>query len=254
MNTPAANPTSAINVAVLADRLNDAGRVVGRCAHDFNNVLGGVSGFAELALPNLAPGSPPHKFISDLLGVCRQGVSVTEGMHEFSRSGVASGQTTEMAVFWAMEQGRFRTSLTEGIKLEASVPGRLPPVRIAQDQLTIVMSHLINNAAEAMPAGGLVNVVAEVDRLGPAHNAAIVGDCPPGRYVIIRVRDSGPGIPPAVRDKLFREPFFTTKPRHRGLGLATVFRVLHAHGGGIGIDSAERQGTTVRVYLPVAGP
>jgi signal transduction histidine kinase len=90
--------------------------------------------------------------------------------------------------------------------------------------------------------------------LSVADAKGYLGPVGPGTHIEIAIRDRGAGIKPEVLAKLFAEPFFTTKARHRGLGLATVYRILHAHAGGIRIESSNppETGTVVRIVLPPA--
>jgi signal transduction histidine kinase len=118
--------------------------------------------------------------------------------------------------------------------------------------LGVVLGHLIENATDASSPNGRVVVSANVVELSTADAKAYLGHVGPGTYIEVTVKDSGTGIKPEVRAKLFAEPFYTTKVRHRGLGLAVVFRTLHAHGGGIRIETPTPpdHGTVVRVVLP----
>jgi signal transduction histidine kinase len=121
--------------------------------------------------------------------------------------------------------------------------------------LGVVFGHLLENAVEAVPAGGPVTVTAGVVELGDSDARSYLGRAEAGPHVAVSVRDRGPGIKPDVRPKLFAEPFFTTKVRHRGLGLAIAFRTLAAHRGGIRIEPADGgPGVLARVVLPLAKP
>jgi signal transduction histidine kinase len=118
--------------------------------------------------------------------------------------------------------------------------------------LQTVLGHLLENAVEASPPGGTVTVTARAVELNAAEAKAYLGQAGPGAHVEVTVQDAGSGIKPDVRAKLFVEPFYTTKVRHRGLGLAIVYRTLFAHRGGIRIEPAPDAGTVVRIVLPLA--
>jgi signal transduction histidine kinase len=120
--------------------------------------------------------------------------------------------------------------------------------------LGVVLGHLLENATEATPPGGRVVVSARLVELTPADSRGYLGQVGPGPHVEVAVQDSGPGIRPEVRAKLFVEPFHTTKVRHRGLGLAIVYRTLYAHRGGVRLDPAPppETGTVARVVIPPA--
>jgi signal transduction histidine kinase len=120
--------------------------------------------------------------------------------------------------------------------------------------LQVVLGHLMENAAEACPQGGVVRVTARPAELSEAEARGYLGKAAAGPHLLIAVTDTGVGIKPEVRRRLFAEPFFTTKVRHRGLGLAIAYRVVCAHRGGIQIDPVPPPGTgtNVRVVLPLA--
>ncbi len=118
----------------------------------------------------------------------------------------------------------------------------------------MVLGHLMENAIEACPQGGVVRVTARTVELSDADAKTYLGKPVGGSHLLVTITDSGIGIKPDVRRRLLVEPFFTTKVRHRGLGLAIAYRILCAHRGGIQIDAvpAPGTGTQVRVVLPLA--
>jgi CheY-like chemotaxis protein len=130
---------------------------------------------------------------------------------------------------------------------EFSISDNLRPVDADEGQLSQVISNLIINADQAMPEGGTVRVSCE--------NVALGGDSgvplPPGDYVKISVMDGGIGIPREHFEKIF-DPYFTTKQKGRGLGLATSYSIIKRHGGHITVESELGIGTTFSVYLPVS--
>src|SRR5262249_28088021 len=140
------------------------------------------------------------------------------------------------------------------LRVEKELPGSLPPVGVDAGPLQVVLGHLLENAVEACPQGGVVRVAARPGELTDADAPAYLGKAVRGPHLLVSVTDSGVGIKPEVRRRLFVEPFFTTKVRHRGLGLAIAYRVLCAHRGGIQIDTVPppSTGTQVRVVLPLA--
>jgi two-component system sensor histidine kinase PilS (NtrC family) len=130
----------------------------------------------------------------------------------------------------------------EGV--EISVSGESAPLEADADLLHRMVSNLILNAVQALDGRGLVAVTVSMAALGEAP--ASLGD----QAVKLVIRDNGPGIPEAVRERLF-EPFVTGRPGGTGLGLAIVQRAVSAHGGIILVDSAPRAGTTFSIFLPV---
>jgi signal transduction histidine kinase len=138
--------------------------------------------------------------------------------------------------------------------VKVDVPAGLAAVAMEAAALLAVLGHVLENAVEACHAGSIIHVSARAVELNAADAKAYLGQVGPGAHIEVTVHDTGSGIKPEVRAKLFAEPFFTTKVRHRGLGLAIVYRVLHAHRGGVRIDAAAPPdtGTVVRVVIPLA--
>src|SRR5262249_25067907 len=115
-----------------------------------------------------------------------------------------------------------------------------------------VLGNLLDNAREAVPSGGTITVSARRVELTRADVSELFGNSNSGPHVEVTVADTGPASSAEALRRFPMEPFVTTKPRHQGLGLAVVFRILHAHCGGFDIGSCPEKGTVVRVLLPVA--
>ena len=139
------------------------------------------------------------------------------------------------------------------ISLEVVTPDDLPTVAVDPEALQRILAHLFDNSRERWPrkgpsrdrpsggpdGGGRPGTGRQRDRAGPHVELAVV--------------DTGVGLSPEARQRVLAEPFFSTKPRHRGLGLTAVCGVMHAHRGGVRVDPAPGRGTVVRLFLPVAG-
>jgi signal transduction histidine kinase len=129
----------------------------------------------------------------------------------------------------------------KNITLENQASTGLPPVMADRDQLKQVFINLLNNAVEATPQGGRIRLC-----------TTLAGDQVNGRTVVVRVQNSGPGIPEEVRQRIF-EPFFTTKEHGTGLGLCIAARIMAAHGGRLVLESAAEWGTSFAVSVPTVG-
>ncbi len=241
----------------LSQRLADAAVIAGRMAHEFDNILTGIIGFSDLSLPLLPAGSQAAKYSGEISKVGQRGILFTQQLHELSRSGYAKPQPGSVPVALATQATRLAAA-APAVELASDLAGDLVGVAMEAGPLGMVLGHLLANAAEAMPAGGRIHVTADMVELSAADAGSHLGTARPGRHVRLTVRDAGSGIKPDVRAKLFHEPFFTTKVRHRGLGLAVIYRSLCAHRGGIRIEPSPAAGlgadagTTVRVVLPPA--
>ncbi len=220
-------------------------------AHDFDNLLMGIMGFAELTQTLLDPNSPANGYIRELLQVAERGLNFTRQMHQFNRGGRPSPQPTRLDEVWQADWQFRANELPTPATVQADLPADLPRVAVAAEPLRTVLRALVRNAVEASPAGAAVNVSAREVVLDLPQTGFLPADLEPGSYVEVVISDSGPGFRPEVLQRVAEEPFVTTKAGHRGLGLPTVFRILHAHGGGLGIETSAR-GTTARVFLPTA--
>lgn len=238
--------------ARLQQRLADASIIAGRMAHDFDNILTGIIGFADLSVPLLPAGSQASKFVGEISKVGQRGIVFTQQLHQLNRSGQAKPQPCSVAVALSKEEIRLRPAMPAGMQLFADVPANLVSAGVEQGPLSTVLGHLLENAIEASPPNSRVHVSASVVELSRVEAKEYLGTVGPGSQIEIVFRDRGVGIKPEVQAKLFAEPFFTTKVRHRGLGLAVVYRILYAHGGGIRIESNPETGTVVRIVLPPA--
>ncbi len=238
----------------LYQRLGDAAVIAGRMAHDFDNLLQGIIGFSDLAVPLLAPGSQAASYVGEIGKVGQRGIVFTQQLHHLSRSGQVRPNPAAVALAVTKEETRLKPLTPPGVRVEKDVSPALPPVAVEAGALQSVIGHLLENAVEACPQGGVVRVAARAVELTDADARTYLGRVGIGGYLQITVSDTGPGIKPEVRRRLFVEPFFTTKVRHRGLGLAIAYRVLCSHRGGIQIEPVPPPGTgtQVRVVLPLA--
>jgi CheY-like chemotaxis protein len=132
------------------------------------------------------------------------------------------------------------------------VPGDLPAVALDPEHLHQVLTALLDNARESLMGPGSISVSARVVDLGPAECQDLFGAARPGPHVEIVIADTGTGLSPEVQRRLFADPFFTTKPRRRGFGLAMAYGILHAHRGGLRLHPGEERGVVARALLPVA--
>lgn len=237
--------------ARLAQRLDDAAKVAGRVAHDLDNVFQGVTGFAALALEDLPEGSSAHSNVREVEASAQHGLKFCGQLHQLSRAGQARPLPASVSAALARLKDRLAAD-HPGTRVEVDAPADLPPVGIEGGGLQQLLGIVLDNAAEANPKGGAVTVTARAVELAPADLTGFLGCPTAGPHVEVRVTDTGPGLTDEARRRMFVDPFFTTKFRHRGLGLTVAYRMLYAHRGGVQADGRPGQGTTVRVVLPVA--
>jgi signal transduction histidine kinase/CheY-like chemotaxis protein len=231
--------------------LEEAALWTRRLAHDYGNVLTSILGYTELSLSQVSDSSPVRRYLNEVYCGAQQGAVLTDRLRLFARRPTPSPQATPLAPVFAEQQVRWR-SAGPGVELNLDVPANLPPVALAWDALRDLFGPLLDNAREASEPKGRVTVTARLGRLSSVEGLALWGSVRPGPHVCIEISDTGSGLSPDAEKKLFREPFFTNKARHRGLGLATVYGVLTSHRGGFRLLPGWQGGLTARVYLPLA--
>jgi len=249
--TAAPTASAGLDQARLHQRLLDAGTISGRIAHAFDNILTGILGFAELTLSQTESSSPNRVLLEEVLRASQQGVQLTQQLHFFSRCAVPTVGPAPLAYVIEEEEARVRAGLPAGVQLNVDVPGDLPAVAIDAQLLRQVLGHLLDNAREALERGGTITLSARRLEVTPALAADLLGEPTVGPAVAVTVVNTGGEISPDVRRRLFQEPFYSTKPRHRGLGLAIVYRIVQAHHGGVRLLSVPGA-TTATLVLPVA--
>ena len=237
--------------ALIARRLEDAATVAGRVAHDFDNVFQGVSGFTALALELLDSNSAAHRNVLEAETAARHGMKFCSQLHQLSRAGIARPLPASVAAALAREVTRLKRT-HPAVRLTVIADPTLPAVAVEGGGLQMLLGHLLDNAIEASVADATVTATARLVELGAAELPDFLGHPGVGPHVEVVVADAGSGTSEDAQKRMFVEPFFTTKFRHRGLGLTVVFRMLYAHRGGVRVESAPGQGTTIRVVFPLA--
>jgi two-component system cell cycle sensor histidine kinase/response regulator CckA len=233
-------------------RLEGAAAVARRLAHDFGNILTGILGFSELSLTqNVSPDSALHRYLMEVYRGAQAGASFTHQLRLFSRRHPVTPRPTDLASVIHDEETRVRLLWADS-PYRFALSDDLPPLAIDADHLRQILAALLDNAREAAGPTGTVQFNARLTRLTADDCLDFYGDPRPGEHVELIVTDDGPGIAAEVRNRLFAEPFLTTKPRRRGLGLATVYGILHAHHGGIRLSAGPQGGIWARAVLPVA--
>jgi PAS domain S-box-containing protein len=233
-----------------AQKMESIGTLAGGIAHDFNNILGTIMGYLGLLKEEL-PSSPELQRYLDVLERSAQRASeLTRQLLGFARKGKFEVRPLDLARLCAEVVELFRSTLDPRIQLHTHFPPDLPSVEGDASQLHQAVLNLCMNARDAMPEGGLLELVLQ-PVIAPDPSS---GDPPVLRpYVCLTVRDTGVGMDEHVKARMF-EPFFTTKGpgKGTGLGLAMVYGIVRNHGGFLEVDSEVGKGTVVRMYLPVA--
>ncbi len=222
--------------------LESLGILAGGIAHDFNNLLTAILGNTSLAKMLTDRGNKVHARLEEVEKASIRARDLTQQLLTFSKGGAPIKKVTSIAdvicdsTRFAMRgsKSRYRFNIMDG----------LWPVEVDEGQISQVISNITINADQAMPEGGEVTVTVENLTLGRDQIVPLQ----PGRYIRISIADSGSGIAEEHLSKIFT-PYFTTKPKGSGLGLATSYSIINKHGGAIKVESAEGAGTTFRIYL-----
>ncbi len=225
-----------------SQKMEAVGRLAGGVAHDFNNQLTAIMGYADVLQAGLPEGSPMREEVREILRAASRAAELTRQLLAFSRRQVLRPRIVDLNVLVSEMRGLLQRLIGENIRLETTcAPG---PLRVRADpaQLEQVVMNLAVNARDAMPRGGTLEIATEGETADPAN---------PIRFHVIRVTDTGTGMSPEVLSRLF-EPFFTTKDpgRGTGLGLSTAYGIVQQSGGRITCTSMEGQGTTFLIHLP----
>jgi two-component system, cell cycle sensor histidine kinase and response regulator CckA len=232
-----------------SQKLEAIGRLVGGVAHDFNNRLLVIMGYAELLKRGTAADPVLESHADLVLSSSQRAADLTRQLLAYSRRQVLRPRATDLNAIVDGMRRMLERLIGEQVELE-TVLGAQTLMLADPGQVEQVVMNLMLNARDAMPQGGRVTVVTGDTSVTAA---APVADLTPGDYVSLAVSDTGTGIPEAARPHIF-EPFFTTKElgKGTGLGLATVDGIVRQSGGSIAVTSVEGVGSTFTVYLPRA--
>ncbi|MDB6117956.1 MAG: sensory box protein [Verrucomicrobiaceae bacterium] len=232
-----------------AQRMESIGTLAGGIAHDLNNVLAPIMMSIDL-LKLTSTDKRAQAVLSTIEGSARRGADMVQQILSFARGVEGQRVTIDARQVIREIQHLVQDTFPKNIRFNADLPEKLPTFQGDHTQLHQVLLNLCVNARDAMPMGGELMVSArhiEVDD----HYAAMNPGAAPRLYVLIKVLDSGTGMPREVIDKIF-DPFFTTKDlgKGTGLGLSTVLAIVKSHGGFLNVYSEPGKGTTFSIYLP----
>ena len=233
-----------------AHKMEAVGRLAGGVAHDFNNVLTAIFGYADLLLEQFTEDDPRRADVQEIRRSAERAAGLTRQLLAFSRKQMMQPRVLNLNEVIESLRKLVARLVGEDVALEFRPCADLWPVRADPGQVEQVLMNLAANARDAMPEGGTLtvetcNVLFEEEDQRNRPGLRI------GSYAVMIVTDTGMGIPPGVRTHMF-EPFFTTKEAGKGtgLGLATVYGIIKQSGGGIYADSEEGKGTRFVIYLP----
>ena len=242
-----------IEQRIRQQQLEAAAGVARRLAHDFGNVLTGILGFTELALTQPIPTHTPlYSYLQEVHRAAQHGAAYTNQLRLFSRRHSTSTRCSHLSQLLAEQETRQLASQPKGLTFRLHIPSDLPAVGVDAESLHQVFGALLDNARESLGTGGSIGLSARTVDLDEHDCGKLYGAARPGPHVEIVIADTGSGLTPDAQRRVLVEPFFSTRPRHKGFGLAVTYGILAAHRAGLRIHPGEERGTIVRVLLPVA--
>jgi signal transduction histidine kinase/ActR/RegA family two-component response regulator len=235
-----------------SQKMEAVGRLAGGIAHDFNNLLTAIIGYAELVLTSLEPRHGARSDAEEIARAAMRAADLTRQMLAFSRRQVLQLKLIDLNAALSKVEPMLRRLIGEDIVLTVAAKAEHPFVRVDPGQVEQVIMNLVVNARDAMPKGGRLHVETS-DAVLTSADIAGQPDAQPGTYVLLTVTDTGVGMAPEVRSRVF-EPYFTTKEigKGTGLGLSTAYGIVRQSEGHIALASEVGRGTTFRIYLPRA--
>jgi PAS domain S-box-containing protein len=239
-----------------SQRLESLGQLAGGIAHDFNNLLGIIIGYATMCAHDVesAARTDPrwrtlHDDLSHILQAGDRGTNLTRHLLSFARAEPVQTRVIDLNTIVTGVEQLLRRTIGEDVEMTTHLTTRPWPIRADSGQVEQVLLNLVVNARDAMPTGGTITIDTDpitIDEHDTDHPGGL-----PGRYMQLRVIDTGTGMDQATIDRAF-EPFFTTKPKGQGtgLGLATIYGIVTQAGGHAQIVSEPGAGTTFSALFP----
>jgi two-component system, cell cycle sensor histidine kinase and response regulator CckA len=238
-----------------AQKMEMLGTMAGGVAHDLNNILSGIVGYPDLLLSQLAPDSSLRKPIQVMQDSGKKAAAIVQDLLTLTRRGVIAEEVLNLndiiLEYLASPEHEKIMSFYSGVRTVPALEQGLLAIAGSRVHLIKTVMNLVANAAEAMPSGGVIEIVTShryLDQPVKGYDAIEEGD-----YVVMTVADNGMGIEPDDIDRIF-EPFFTKKIMGRsgtGLGMAVVWGTVKDHKGYIDVDSRVGQGSRFSLYFPV---
>jgi two-component system cell cycle sensor histidine kinase/response regulator CckA len=226
-------------------RLESLGILAGGIAHDFNNLLTAILGNISLAKTLCDSGSVIYRGLAEAEKASLRARDLTRQLLTFSKGGTPIKNVSPLDGI--VKDAATFASRGSNVRCEFSLPADLWPVEVDAGQIRQALNNIVINACEAMPQGGTILIRCCNIIIGRKNVLPLAE----GRYAQISVRDEGTGIPKEFLPRVF-DPYFTTKQKGSGLGLATAYSIIKRHGGYLSVESKMGAGSTFHLYLPAA--
>jgi len=227
----------------LKKRLAMLGEMSGGIAHEFRNSMGAIMGYVKILSKRLPEDEQSQEVMSTVISEINSMDLIIKELLNYGKPVTLSLSPVDLngLITKALDTilGRF-PDVKIDVDLKGRIPADLPHFYLDEVLMRQALQNIIQNAVESMPAGGNLKIEVKRGKVGFEESK---------KGVEILISDTGGGMPQEVLENIFL-PFYTTKPRGTGMGLALVHKIILAHGGGIHVESQEGKGTTFRVYIP----
>ena len=236
-----------------AQRLEGIGRLAGGVAHDFNNMLAGVQGYAELIEVQSSQSSQVEHYAARILETTRRAADLVGKLLTFSRQGAMQKRYFDVGQVVSDTLDLLEQTLGAAVRLERRLDARVVAVLGDESQISNALLNLCVNARDAVGKGGRIIVSTSLAQLDDLDAGRLDPELAAGDYVVLRVQDDGCGISAEALENIF-VPFFTTKAdgKGTGLGLPSVYGAAKGHGGTVQVDSQPGRGSTFSLWLPAS--
>jgi PAS domain S-box-containing protein len=232
-------------------KLEAIGTLAGGIAHDFNNILGIILGNAELAMDDIPEWNPARFNLEEIKTASLRAKDVVYQLLSFARKTKQERKPIKINPIVIGALKLIRSSIPTSIEIRSNIPRDSAIILADPTQINQIMINLCTNAAHAMEEdGGVLEI--SLDSITLDESTAQSYELSPGRYIKLTVNDTGHGIDPEIKDRIF-DPYFTTREvgKGSGMGLAVVHGIVMNHDGAITVDSEVGKGTTFNVFLPI---
>jgi signal transduction histidine kinase len=238
---------------IESQKLESLGQLAGNIAHDFNNLLSGVLSNAELAELDLPGEGPLNDRVDQIKQAAIRMANLSREMLAYSGRGASSITGFDLSALVREMSNLLATSISKRVQLSYKFADAPVNLEAEATQVRQVVLNLVTNASDAYESkrGEIILTTGTVNaRVTDFEGVPWKSELQEGAYAFLEVEDKGCGMTPETVRKMF-DPYFTTKPQRRGLGLAASGEIVRRHGGALQVRSASGVGTTIRVLLPL---
>jgi PAS domain S-box-containing protein len=233
-----------------SQKMESVGQLTGGIAHDFNNLLMAIMGSLEILKKRLPPDPGLRRLVDGAMQGAKRGASLTQRMLAFARQQELKTASVDLGTLLLGMQDLLHRSIGPQIDLRVQIKPKLPPAEVHAHQVELAILNLAINARDAMPDGGSISIDVDQEAVEETNHGPRLK---PGRYLRVRVTDTGMGMNSATLAKAI-EPFFSTKPAGKGtgLGLSMTHGLAMQLGGAFALASEVGKGTVATIWLPVS--